>query len=152
MRRVWRWSRHSRKRTPLPISWPRAGAARFIRTFSPESNAAGADENVRHNILATSIEGDEDNIVFAGAHSDSVQKGPGINDNASGSVALLEIALQLAKYDLKNKVRFGWWTAEEYGLLGSTHYVSTLDEEELNKIRLYLNFDMIASGNGIIGR
>ena len=34
----------------------------------------------------------DDNVVMAGAHLDSVPAGPGINDNGSGSAALLELA------------------------------------------------------------
>jgi Zn-dependent M28 family amino/carboxypeptidase len=87
-----------------------------------------------------------------GAHSDSVPEGPGINDNGSGSAAILEVAIQLSKFAIKNRVRFGWWTAEEEGLLGAEQYVGLLSPEELFKIRLYLNFDMVASGNGYLAR
>ena len=41
----------------------------------------------------------DDNVVMAGAHLDSVQAGPGINDNGSGSAALLETALMMAKVE-----------------------------------------------------
>ena len=63
---------------------------------------------------------------MAGAHLDSVQEGPGINDNGSGSAALLETAIQMAKVKTANTVRFAWWGAEESGLLGSEHYVENL--------------------------
>ena len=56
----------------------------------------------------------------AGAHLDSVNAGPGIQDNGSGSAAILETALQMAKVKPRNKVRFAWWGAEEAGLVGST--------------------------------
>jgi len=104
------------------------------------------------NVIATSTRGDPDNIIFLGAHSDSVEAGPGINDNGSGSAAILELAIRLSRYLITNTVRFGWWTGEEEGLLGSEHYVETLPAEEAIKIRLYLNFDMIASGNGKLCR
>ena len=104
------------------------------------------------NVIATSTRGDPDNIIFLGAHSDSVEAGPGINDNGSGSAAILELAIRLSRYLITNTVRFGWWTGEEEGLLGSEHYVETLPAEEAMKIRLYLNFDMIASGNGKLCR
>jgi len=71
----------------------------------------------------------------------------GINDNGSGSVALLELALNLRKYSFNNAVRFSWWAAEEHGLVGSYQYVSKLSNLELSKIALYLNFDMIGSLN-----
>lgn len=55
--------------------------------------------------------------------------------------------MNLAKYRVKNAVRFGWWSAEEFGLVGSEYYVDHLPEEERQKVALYLNFDMIASPN-----
>jgi Zn-dependent M28 family amino/carboxypeptidase len=99
------------------------------------------------NILAETPGGDPDNVVMAGAHLDSVNAGPGINDNGSGSAALLEVAEQMAKVKPVNKVRFALWGAEESGLVGSDYYVENLPAEELQKIALYLNFDMIASPN-----
>ena len=88
-----------------------------------------------------------DRVVMAGAHLDSVTPGPGINDNGSGSAALLETALQMAENRPRNTVRFAWWGAEESGLLGSTHYVEQLSFDEQLEIALYLNFDMVASTN-----
>ncbi|CAZ84202.1 unnamed protein product [Tuber melanosporum] len=99
------------------------------------------------NVLATSKGGDQNNIVMSGGHTDSVTAGPGINDNGSGSIGNLEIALQLTKWSVNNAVRFGFWSAEEFGLIGSRYYVETLPEAELAKVALYLNFDMIASPN-----
>lgn len=88
-----------------------------------------------------------DNVVIAGGHLDGVSAGPGIQDNGSGSAALLETALQLAKVKPRNTLRFAWWGAEEAGLIGSTSYVNNLTADELEDIALYLNFDMIASPN-----
>src|SRR5690606_28613493 len=62
-----------------------------------------------------------------------------------------EVALQMAKLKPKNKLRFAFWGAEEFGLLGSEHYVASLSEEERAKIKLYLNFDMIGSPNYTFG-
>ncbi|KAH7305077.1 putative leucine aminopeptidase 2 [Rhexocercosporidium sp. MPI-PUGE-AT-0058] len=100
-----------------------------------------------YNVIAQTKGGDQNNVLLAGAHSDSVKAGPGINDNGSGTIALLEIAQQLTKFSTKNAVRFAWWSAEEVGLVGSTKYVASLSPEELAKITLYLNFDMLASPN-----
>ncbi|WP_030199717.1 M28 family metallopeptidase [Streptomyces sp. NRRL S-87] len=101
------------------------------------------------NVVAETPGGDPDNTVFLGAHLDSVTAGPGINDNGSGSAGILTVAQQLAKSKekVKNKVRFAWWSAEEFGLLGSDAYVDSLSEAQKKQIRLYLNFDMIASPN-----
>lgn len=62
-------------------------------------------------------------------------------------MGILEIALKLTSFSVENAVRFGFWSAEEFGLLGSEHYVTTASPEELSKVALYLNFDMIASPN-----
>ncbi len=100
------------------------------------------------NVIAETGTGRPYNVVMAGAHLDSVTKGPGINDNGSGSAALLETALELGSQpNINNKVRFAWWGAEEGGLLGSTHYVDTRTDEQKLNIALYLNFDMVGSPN-----
>jgi len=100
-----------------------------------------------YNVLAETPAGDPNNVVMAGAHLDSVNEGPGIQDNGSGSAAILEVALQMAKVQPRNMVRFAWWGAEESGLVGSTYYVNNLTQEERDRIALYLNFDMIGSPN-----
>ena len=99
------------------------------------------------NVIAESKHGNPDNVVMVGAHLDSVNEGPGIQDNGSGSAAILEVAIQMAKVKTNNKVRFAWWGAEESGLVGSDFYVGNLTDEEKAKIALYLNFDMIGSPN-----
>jgi Zn-dependent M28 family amino/carboxypeptidase len=99
------------------------------------------------NVIAETQGGRADNVVMSGAHLDSVTAGPGINDNGSGSAVQLELALQLAEQKVTNKVRFAWWSAEEFGLLGSQYYVSQLSFEQQLDIALYLNFDMVASPN-----
>lgn len=100
------------------------------------------------NIIAETPGGRADRIVVVGAHLDSVAEGPGINDNGSGTAAILEIALQMAALETPyNKVRFAFWGAEEAGLLGSEHYVSQLSKQEIKNIALNLNFDMLGSPN-----
>jgi Zn-dependent M28 family amino/carboxypeptidase len=101
-----------------------------------------------YNVLAQTS-GNTDNVVMAGAHLDSVNAGPGINDNGSGSAALLEVAQQMAKVETVNAVRFAWWGAEEANLVGSTYYVNNLTAQEKEQIALYLNFDMVASPNHV---
>ena len=113
-----------------------------------------AEQRTTSNLVAEWPHGDPTKVVMAGAHLDSVPEGPGINDNGTGAAGVLETALQLAakgKDDVANRVRFGWWGAEEFGLVGSTHYVTSLSKEERAKIALYLNFDMIGSPNYIFG-
>ena len=101
------------------------------------------------NVLAETPGGRDDRVVVVGAHLDSVPVGPGIQDNGSGSAAILEIALQMAAQEIepRNQVRFAWWGAEESGLLGAQHYVDNLSARETKNIALNLNFDMIGSPN-----
>ena len=87
-----------------------------------------------------------------------MQAGPGIQDNGSGSAALLAIALELGnnkKYTPQNTLRFAWWGAEESGLIGSDNYVFNPDfgltDEEYFALASYLNFDMVGSPNFIYG-
>jgi hypothetical protein len=102
------------------------------------------------NVIAELPGDNPDNIVMAGAHLDSVPAGPGINDNGSGSAALLETALMMAKLKPENTLRFAWWGAEELGLIGSSEYVEDLERTgELDRIALYLNYDMVGSPNYI---
>ena len=108
-----------------------------------------AQEVTQHNVIAESQIGDPENVVMAGAHLDSVQGGPGINDNGSGAAVLLEVAEQMARIRPRNKVRFAWWGAEESGLIGSASYVNDLAQSEREKIALYLNFDMVGSPNHV---
>jgi Zn-dependent M28 family amino/carboxypeptidase len=108
-----------------------------------------AQQVTQYNVIAESRDGDPNNVVMAGAHLDSVLRGPGINDNGSGSAAILETAIQMAKVKPRNKLRFAWWGAEESGLVGSRAYVAGLSEEEKAKIALYLNFDMVGSPNHV---
>lgn len=101
------------------------------------------------NLLAETQAGDPNNVHMIGAHLDSVPEGPGVNDNGSGVAGVLAVAKALSEQEreVDNKVRIGIWGAEEVGLVGSTHYVENLSDDELGKISSYLNYDMIGSNN-----
>jgi Zn-dependent M28 family amino/carboxypeptidase len=121
----------------------RAGPA----TTTIKLNAGVRNERTR-NVIAQTKTGSTANIVMVGAHLDSVLDGPGINDNGSGVAAVLETAVQLGNSpQVSNAVRFGFWGAEELGLLGSKNYVQSLNVDALKDIALYLNFDMLGSPN-----
>jgi Zn-dependent M28 family amino/carboxypeptidase len=85
-------------------------------------------------------------VIMLGAHLDSVLDGPGINDNGSGVVTLLEVARGLAASGVPEgwTVRIGLWGAEELGSIGSRAYASDVGDE----VRAYLNLDMTGSVNG----
>jgi aminopeptidase S len=112
---------------------------------TPEFDVDG--DRIR-NVIAHTKTGDPAHVVMAGAHLDSVEDGPGMNDNASGSAALLEIAVLMGgAAEVTNQVRMAWWGAEEIDFNGSTHYVETLSGADRRKIALYLNLDIVASPN-----
>ncbi|MGW1537577.1 M28 family metallopeptidase [Streptomyces aureus] len=102
-----------------------------------------------YNLIADWPGGDTGQVVLAGSHLDSVTAGPGINDNGSGSAAVLETALAVARtgYQPTKHLRFAWWGAEELGMVGSRYYVNNLTTANRSKISGYLNFDMIGSPN-----
>ncbi|MEV1130972.1 M28 family peptidase [Agromyces sp. NPDC049794] len=124
------------------VALAQAGSTANIFVPLPESRP-------QKNVIAEKTGVNDDNVVMAGAHLDSVQAGPGINDNGSGSAALLELAQTISKLEPQNTVRLAWWGAEESGLIGSEEYVAELSQEERDRIALYLNFDMVASPNYI---
>jgi Zn-dependent M28 family amino/carboxypeptidase len=106
-------------------------------------------ELMTKNVFAEREIGDENNIVLIGGHLDSVYAGPGINDNGTGTSALLSLAQKFSSenFESTNRIRFAFWGAEELGLIGSTHYVENASQSELNKILANLNFDMLGSPN-----
>lgn len=78
----------------------------------------------------------------------------GADDNASGTALLLEIAEKLAglrrsgALTMSRDLLFGFWSGEELGLLGSSHFVETYnrDNEAANlnaEVAAYLNMDMV---------
>ncbi|MDN3024744.1 M28 family metallopeptidase [Streptomyces sp. S.PB5] len=119
-----------------------AGYTTTIQQFTSSSR-------VGYNLIADWPGGDTNQVVMAGSHLDSVTSGAGINDNGSGSAAVLETALAVSRagYQPTKHLRFAWWGAEELGLVGSRYYVNNLSSANRAKISGYLNFDMIGSPN-----
>jgi Zn-dependent M28 family amino/carboxypeptidase len=124
------------------VALAQPGSTAFVKVLPTE-------RRTDYNVIAELPGKNEDNVVMAGAHLDSVTEGPGIQDNGSGSGALLETALMMAKLKPQNTLRFAWWAAEELGLLGSTDYVEGLSPAERDRIALYMNYDMVGSPNYI---
>ena len=109
------------------------------------------------NVIAETAGGADDHVLMIGGHIDSSVDGPGINDNGSGTMTILEIGRQLAAATTGPqsqagdgwKVRIAFWTGEEIGLVGSGAYVQALDSSAIGSIEAYLNFDMLGSSNGV---
>ncbi|MFJ4783297.1 M28 family metallopeptidase [Streptomyces sp. NPDC088794] len=102
-----------------------------------------------YNLIADWPGGNTNSVVLSGSHLDSVTAGAGINDNGSGSAAILETALAVSRTNFQptKHLRFAWWGAEELGMVGSRYYVNSLTTANRQKISGYLNFDMIGSPN-----
>ncbi|CAF2398365.1 unnamed protein product [Rotaria sp. Silwood2] len=108
--------------------------------------------------------GNINETIIVGGHSDSVPAGPGINDNGSGTAAILVLATNLARlYQSGNytkyryRVRFCWWAAEEIGLVGAIHHVQQAQSPfassdcRLQDYLINLNYDMLGSPNYMLG-
>ncbi len=102
-------------------------------------------------VIAETRHGDPNHVVIAGGHLDSVPEGPGINDDGSGTGALLTMAQEVAKpwNRPRQKIRFMWFGAEENGLVGSSYYAANLSPAEVDKVDVMLDYDMLASANYI---
>ncbi|MEY3311868.1 MAG: hypothetical protein RL348_1208, partial [Bacteroidota bacterium] len=96
----------------------------------------------------------DDRIIVIGAHFDHLgSKGssyyPGADDNASGTAGLMAIATALSKYKdkLKHTVSLQFYSAEEWGLIGSAFYTNNplfpKDNPDISKHMAMINLDMI---------
>jgi hypothetical protein len=105
------------------------------------------------NVVAT-VEGTTkpDRVIVVGGHYDSVVYGsgtnpavwaPGADDNATGTVAALEMARIIAQNPLPVTVMFVPFAQEEQGLVGSYSFAQYLYDQGTN-LELMFNFDMIA--------
>ena len=129
------------------LDWVRAelDAAGYTTQVQQFATSSGTS----YNLIADWPGGDAEHVVMTGAHLDSIGSGPGINDNGTGSAAILEAALAWAASGNtpRNHLRFAWWGAEELGLLGSNHYMRNLPTADKDRIDLYMNYDMVGSPN-----
>ena len=100
------------------------------------------------NVLAETHRRNDDNVVMAGAHLDSVLAGPGINDNGSGSAAILEIADAdgEGEADQHRALRLVGRRGVGPGRLDELRQ-RPQPRRSRTEIALYLNFDMIGSPN-----
>ncbi|MBN2000286.1 M20/M25/M40 family metallo-hydrolase [candidate division KSB1 bacterium] len=113
------------------------------------------ENKLQRNIIATK-KGTlyPDSVIVIGGHYDSIVHdgnnpmiyAPGVDDDGTGTIAVLESARLLADIDLECTVKFACWAAEEQGLYGSTDWVARAYQGNMN-IGLYINFDMIGNVN-----
>ncbi|MDA0372419.1 MAG: M20/M25/M40 family metallo-hydrolase [Planctomycetota bacterium] len=115
-------------------------------TFRTESFSGSYGPNVIAELPGTDLASE---IVMVGAHIDSIVGGsstarsPGADDNASGSAAVLELVRIMANQQFRRTIRFAWWNAEEFGLVGSNAYAAAAAARG-DAIVAYVNTDMNA--------
>lgn len=97
--------------------------------------------------IIVEIPGKSKDVVMFGAHYDSVEMGPGINDNATGVAILLQLANISGKADVQPErtIRIAFWDGEEAGVLGSAYYVKHLPDSIKDRIVSYVNVDMVGT-------
>jgi N-acetylated-alpha-linked acidic dipeptidase len=102
------------------------------------------------------IEGttDPDRWILVGTHHDAWTFG-GIDPGSSAAV-ILEVARGLAElkrngWQPARSIHFGFWDAEEFGLIGSTEYAEDRETELQEKAVVYLNSDMYTPGRFVAG-
>ena len=89
-------------------------------------------------------------MLVVGAHYDTTPNTQGANDNGSGVASLMSVARDLADGPpLPFRLRFLLFGAEEVGLFGSSHYVGTLDQDEIDSIVAMINIDVPGSGRSL---
>jgi aminopeptidase YwaD len=88
-------------------------------------------------------------LLIVGGHHDTQADSPGADDNATGTVAVLELARLLAPVaPLRRTLRLVSFGAEEQLSVGSAEYVRTHREELAGRGALMLNFDSFGSCMG----
>ena len=105
----------------------------------------GPQTDTSRNVVARPPDGRCEEVVAA--HYDSVEAGPGANDNASGTAVLLETARVLAASGDGEGVCFVAFGAEEVGLFGSRSFVDGLSADERQALRGMVNVDMVGVGD-----
>ncbi|MCR5262891.1 MAG: Zn-dependent exopeptidase M28 [Clostridiales bacterium] len=103
-------------------------------------------EGDSRNVIAD-IPGESGEWIVLTAHYDTVPLSRGSYDNMSGCVGLLETMDALRGRPHRYGLRFIFCGSEERGLLGSKAYTAA-HEEELKKVVLNINVDMIGSVMG----
>lgn len=120
----------------------------FEEIVFPENTVLNFDQGyyISHNIIATKKGSSDLEIVIGAAYDSEEIEGSTGFEGATGVSLLLELAKKLKDIDLPYTLKFVLFGAGKQGNIGSTHYVSTRSQDELNKIMYYLNLSCIGSG------
>jgi len=100
------------------------------------------------NVILT-IPGRSEETIIIGAHYDGVDN-PGISDNASGTVLLLENAYRMQNVDHYYTLQYIFFGAEEVGLIGAFYFVDNMTQEEIDNLVMMINADVLMDGSDLI--
>jgi len=116
--------------------------------YEPELQWFEPRPGIRSANVIVTIPGtvDPDVVYVASSHFDSVERGPGADDNSSGATALLEAARVLKDHPMSATIQLAFFTAEEAGLRGSREYVRRAMADGKHIVAA-LNNDMIGWTN-----
>ncbi|MDM9380085.1 M28 family peptidase [Chlorogloeopsis sp. ULAP01] len=103
---------------------------------------AKACKNLILNLPAAESQKEDLPLILIGAHYDAVPGTPGADDNATGVSVLLELARMFAIEPIRYPIRLVAFDMEEYGLLGSTEYVTKLRQQQ-QALRLMISLEML---------
>ena len=105
-------------------------------------------QNLVYNIIVTKTGTSfPDTYLIVDGHYDTYG-GPGVNDNGTGTVIILEVARLMANVETEYSIKFIHFTAEEIGLAGSYHYVDNTVIPQNMDIRLVFNIDEVGGVAG----
>ena len=121
-------------------------AQRYLATENPTGAPLSAEARQAQQARVAAIRVNLDSVrALRPVRRDSINNGA--DDDASGSMVVLEIAQTFARSAVKPKrsILFVWHTAEEKGLLGSRHFTDhpTVPRDS---IVAHVNLDMVGRG------
>lgn len=107
----------------------------------------GAEGGHARNVIFEVLGKERGRIVVVGAHYDSVDTGPGANDNGSGVAATLELVARFAKTPAASTVRFVFFVNEEWPYFETSGMGSKVNADNARKrgdpIRAMLSLETI---------
>ena len=131
---------------------PLEGYKTFTMNTKLEAKWEAVEEEITTMNVVGVVEGTDEALkeeyVTIGGHLDHIPPSGdnicnGADDNASGSIAVMEIGEAIAMAPFKRSTVLALWAAEEVGLYGSNYFVNH-SPIPLDKAKININLDMIA--------
>jgi Iap family predicted aminopeptidase len=114
-----------------------------------ETRGVFAPGQRERNVLGY-LPGGSDEYVAVTSHFDSVWRGPGVLDNATGVEGMMQVVERLRGSPHRSGVLACAFSCEEIGLLGSRYFVTQAKlAGELDQILGVVNLDAIAHGDSL---